>query len=93
MGKRRLPFFRTEVELHDTRRRVEIQGNVTFSPGKTVGQIEAGGASIRHKVHARRMVSERVSGVRPNSKAEVRWIRHRGQPHMRAQSTIKGRAP
>jgi len=70
-----------------------MQGNLTFSPGKTAGQIEAGGLSFRHKVHARRMVSEGVSGGRPNSKGEVRWIRHRGQPHMRAKSIIKGRAP
>jgi len=82
-----------ELELHDKRRRVEIQGNLTFSPGKTAGQIEPGGASIGHKVHARRMVSEGVSGVRPNSKPEVRWIRYRGQPHMRAKSTIMVRAP
>jgi len=33
-------------------RRVEIQGNLTFSPSKKAGQIEAGGASIGHKVHA-----------------------------------------
>jgi len=53
-------------------RRVEIQGNLTFSLSKKAGQIEAGGASIGHKVHGRRMVSEGVSGMRPNSKAEVR---------------------
>ena len=70
-------------------RRVEIQGNLTFSPSKKAGQIEAGGASIGHKVHARRMVSEGVSGVRPNSKAKVWWTRRRGQSHMRAKSTIK----
>jgi len=50
-------------------RRVEIQGNLTFPPTKPAGEIEAGGASIGHKVHAERMVSEGVSGVRPNSKA------------------------
>jgi len=33
-------------------RRVEIQGNLTFSPSKKAGQTEAGGASIGHKVHA-----------------------------------------
>jgi len=70
-------------------RRVEIQGNLTFSPSKKAGQIAAGGASIGHKVHARRMVPERVAAVRPNSKAEVRWTRRRGQSHMRAKSTIK----
>ena len=53
-------------------RRVEIQGNLTFPPSKKAGQREAGGASIGHKVHARRMVSVGVSGVRPNSKPEVR---------------------
>ena len=90
--KRGLPFVGTELELHDTRRRVEIQGNLTFSPGRTAGQIEAGGASIGHKVHARRMVSGGVSGVRPNSKAKVRWTRHRGQSHMRGKSTIQDRA-
>jgi len=51
-GKRRLPFVGTEHELQDKRRSVEIQGNLTFSPGKTAGQIEAGGVSIGHKVHA-----------------------------------------
>jgi len=70
-------------------RRVEIQGNQTFPPSKKAGQIEARGASIGHKVHARRMVSEGVACVRPNSKAEVRWTRRRGQSHMRAKSTIK----
>jgi len=72
-------------------RRVEIQGNLTFPPSKRARQIEAGGASIGHKVHARRMVSdsEGVLGVRPNSKAEVRWTRHRGLSHMRAKTTIK----
>jgi len=70
-------------------RRVESQGNLTFSPSKKAGQIEAGGASIGHKVHAGRMVSEGVAGVRPNSKAEVQWTRRRGQAHMRAKSTIK----
>ena len=73
-------------------RRVEIQGNLTFSRSKKAGQIESGGASIGHKVHARRMVSVGVLGVRPNSKAEVRWTRHRGQSHMRAKTTIKDRA-
>jgi len=48
-------------------RRVEIQGNLTFSPSKKAGQIEAGGASIGHKV-PRRMVSEGVVGIGPNSK-------------------------
>jgi len=72
-------------------RRVEIQGNLTFSPSKEAGQIEAAGASIGHKVHARRMVSEGVSGVRPNLKAEVRWTRRRGQSQMRAKLTIKDR--
>jgi len=72
-------------------RRVEIQGNLTFPPSKKAGQIEAGGASIGHKVHARRMVSEGVSGVRPNSKVEVRWTRHSGQSHTRAKTTIKDR--
>jgi len=81
-----------ELELHDTGRRVEIQGNLTFSAGKMAGQIEAGGASIGHKVHARRMLSEGVSGVRPNSKGKVRWTCHRGQSHMRARSRIKDRA-
>jgi len=75
------------------RRRVEIQGYLTISLGKTAGQIEAGSASIGHKVHARRMVSEGVSGVRPNSMAEVRCIPHKGQPHMRAKSMIKGCDP
>jgi len=73
-------------------RRVEIQGNLTFSPSKKAGQIEAGGASIGHKVHARRRVSEGVSGVRLNSKAKVRWTRRRGQSQMRVKSTIKDRA-
>ena len=73
-------------------RRVEIQGNLTFSPSKKADQIEAGGASIGHKVHGRRMVSEGVAGVRPNSKAEVRWTRRSGQSHMRAKSKIKDRA-
>jgi len=40
------------LELHHRRSGVEIQGNLTFSPGKMVGQIEAWGASIVHKVHA-----------------------------------------
>jgi len=43
-------------------RRVEIQGNWTFPPSKKAGQIEAGGATIGHKVHARRMVSVEVLG-------------------------------
>jgi len=73
-------------------RRVKIQGNLTFPPTKKAGQTEAGGASIGHKVHAGRMVFEGVSGVRPNSKAEVWWTRHRGQSQMRAKSTIKDRA-
>jgi len=73
-------------------RRVEIQGNLTFPPSKKAGQIEAGGASIGHKVYARQMVSEGVSGVRPNSKAEVLWTRRRGQSRMRDKSTIKDRA-
>jgi len=51
-GKRRLSFIRKGLELHDTRRGVEIQGNLTFSPGKMAGQIQARGASIGHKVHA-----------------------------------------
>jgi len=38
--------------MHDTRRGVEIQGNLTFSAGKLAGHIEAGGASIAHKVPA-----------------------------------------
>ena len=58
---------------------VEIQGNPTFSASKNSRQIEAGGACIGHKVHAPRMESEGVAGVRPNSKAEVRWTRRRGQ--------------
>ena len=33
-------------------RRVEIQGNLSLSPNKKAGQIEAGSASIGHKVHA-----------------------------------------
>jgi len=49
---RRLSFIRMGLELQDTRRGVEIQGNLTVSPGITAGQIEAGGASIVHKVHA-----------------------------------------
>jgi len=51
-GKRRPSFIRTGLELHDTQRGVELQGNLTFSPGKIAGEIEAGGASIVHKVHA-----------------------------------------
>jgi len=78
-----------ELELHDRRRRVEIPGNLSFSPGKAAGQIEAEGASIGPKVHARRRVSEEVSSMTPNSKAKVRWIRLRGQSHMRDKSTIK----
>jgi len=74
------------------RRRVEILGNLTFSPGKTAGQIEAAGASIGHKVDARRMVFEGVSGVRPNSQAKLRWTDCRGQSHMRGKSTIKDHA-
>ena len=73
-------------------RRVEIQGNLTFPPSKKAGQIEAGGASIGHKVHAQQMVSEGVSGVRPNLKVKVRWARRRRESHMRAKSTIKDHA-
>jgi len=51
-GKRRLEFLRMGLELHDTRRGVEIQGNLTVSPGQIAAQIEAGGASIVHMVHA-----------------------------------------
>jgi len=51
-GKRRLSFIRTGLELYNTRRGVEIQGNLTFPRGKIAGQIEAGGTSIVHKVHA-----------------------------------------
>jgi len=40
---------------------VEIQGNLTFSPGTTVRQTETRGASMVSKVHARRMVLEGVS--------------------------------
>jgi len=82
----------TELELHDMGKRVEIQGNLAFSAGKTAGQTEAGGAAIGHKVHPRRMLSEGVSGVRLNSKAKVRWTHHRGQSHMKAKSRIKDRA-
>jgi len=92
MGKRRQPSVGTGLELHDTGRRVEIQGNLTFSPGKTAGQIEAGGASIVHKVHARQMVSEGVSVVSPKSKTKVWWIGRRGQSHMRDKPAIKDRA-
>jgi len=38
--------------MDDRRMGVEIQGNQTFSRGKIAVQIEAGGASIVHKVHA-----------------------------------------
>jgi len=75
------------------RRRVEIQGNQAFSPGTTARQIAARGASMLYKVHARQMVLEGVSGVRPNLKAKVRWTPSRGQPHMRDKSTMKGHTP
>jgi len=88
----RLPFVGMELELHYTRRRVEIQGDLTFSPGGAARRVGAGGAFIGHKVYARQMVCDGVSRVRPNSKAKVRWTRHRGQSYMKAKSTINDRA-
>ena len=51
-GKEKTTIVGTGLELHDRRRRVEIEGNLTFFPGKTAKQIEAGGATIVYKVHA-----------------------------------------
>jgi len=94
-GKRRQPYARTEPELQNTPRGVEIESNLTFSPGTPAMQIEARGASMLHKVHllTNGVRGGRSGGVEPNPKVKVWWIPCRGQPHMRDKSTIKDGTP
>jgi len=66
------------------RRGVEIQGNLTFSPGTTARQIEARGASMLHKVYVM------MNGVRGGPSEGVRPTRRQRYVGLIAGDSLKG---
>ena len=72
-------------------RGVEIQGNLTFSPGTRARQIVAMGGTMLHKVHVwtNGVGGGHYTGVQPKPKAKVQWIPRRGQPQRWDKATIK----